>query len=155
MDDADWKLPWEGGCRCGATRVRVTKPPLVTMACHCAGCQRMTASAFSLNVALPADALEVIAGDPVLGGLKTEHRQYFCGSCLSWLFTRPAGADWLVNLRASALDNPGWAEPFIEVWTAEKLPWAATPARHSFETEPDPSLYEPLMAEYAAEGARP
>ncbi len=29
----DWKLPWEGGCRCGNVRLRVTAPPLLAMAC--------------------------------------------------------------------------------------------------------------------------
>ena len=30
----DWKLPWEGGCRCGEVRFRVTAPPLLSAACH-------------------------------------------------------------------------------------------------------------------------
>jgi len=31
MDD-DWKLPWEGGRRCGEVRFRVTTPPLLVNA---------------------------------------------------------------------------------------------------------------------------
>jgi hypothetical protein len=151
----DWKLPWDGGCRCGATRLRVTKPPLVTMACHCTGCQSMTGSAFSLSVALPSDGFEVTSGEPVLGGLRREHRHYFCPSCLTWMFTRPGGVEWLVNLRSTMLDDHHWVDAFIETWTSERLPWATTPARQSFETVPDESLFEPLMAAYAAEGARP
>ena len=34
----------EGGCRCGQVRFRIDGGPLITMACHCTGCQRMTAS---------------------------------------------------------------------------------------------------------------
>jgi hypothetical protein len=91
MDEtADWKLPWNGGCRCGETRIRVTKPPLFTLACHCTGYQRMTGSAFSLSIDLPSDGLELVSGDPVLGGLRKEHRHSFCRSCMSWMFTRPA-----------------------------------------------------------------
>ncbi|MBW4665756.1 MAG: hypothetical protein KME01_16440 [Chroococcus sp. CMT-3BRIN-NPC107] len=41
-----WNLPWEGSCRCGH-RIKVSVPPLLTMACHCTGCKRLTASAFS------------------------------------------------------------------------------------------------------------
>ena len=26
----DWKLPWEGGCRCGEVRFRVTSPPFLS-----------------------------------------------------------------------------------------------------------------------------
>jgi len=64
----EWSLPWEGGCRCGEVRIRVTRPPLLTGACHCAGCQRMSASAFSLTVTLPSDGFELVAGAPVPGG---------------------------------------------------------------------------------------
>ena len=85
----DWKLPWEGGCRCGEVRIRVTKPPILTGACHCTGCQKMTASAFSLTVTVPADGFEVTKGEPVLGGLRgpVSHHHH-CPQCLTWIFTR-------------------------------------------------------------------
>lgn len=152
----EWKLPWEGGCRCGEVRVRVTKPPLLTGACHCTGCQRMTASAFSLTLTLPADGFEVTQGEPVLGGLKGPvSHHYHCPACLSWVFTRAEGFDWFANLRATMLDDPLWFEPFVELFTAEKLPWAETGAPHSFEGNPDMDGWGRLMAAYAAEGARP
>ncbi len=152
----EWKLPWEGGCRCDELRVRVTKPPLLTGACHCTGCQKMTASAYSLTVTLPADGFEVTRGEPVLGGLKgpVSHHHH-CPQCLSWIFTRAKGFDGFVNLRASALDDHRWFEPFIELWTDEKLPWAATGAQHSFGTSPEMSQFQQLMEAYAAEGTRP
>lgn len=150
----EWKLPWNGGCRCGAVRVRVTKPPLLAAACHCSGCQSMSASAFSLSLAVPADGFEVIAGEPVLGGLNRD-MHHFCPACMTWLFTRPLGMDWFVNVRPSLLDDHRWFVPFIETWTSEKLPWATTPARHSFETVPELPAFEPLIAEYAEKGARP
>ena len=49
MPTSEW-TGGEGGCRCGRVRLRVEAPPLITMACHCTGCQRMSASAFSLTV---------------------------------------------------------------------------------------------------------
>jgi hypothetical protein len=150
----EWKLPWEGGCRCGETRFRLTKPPLLTMACHCTGCQRMSASAFSLSVAVPADAFELSRGKTVLGGLRRD-MHHFCPRCMSWMFTRPVGMDWFVNIRATMLDEHGWFVPFVETFTREKLPWAATPARHSYEGLPDMAEYEKLTRAYAAEGARP
>lgn len=151
---AEWKLPWDGGCRCGAVRIRVTGPPLLAAACHCSGCQRMSASAFSLSLAVPADGFEVIAGEPVLGGLNRD-MHHFCPACMTWMFTRPLGMDWFVNVRPSLLDDHGWFVPFIETWTSEKLPWATTPAKHSFETVPELPAFEPLIAEYAERGARP
>ena len=152
----DWNLPWEGGCRCGEVRIRVSAPPLVTMACHCTGCQRMTGSAFSLSVGLPSEGFAVTRGAPVIGGLHgTESHHYFCPRCMSWLFTRAEGFDWFVNLRATMLDDPGWFVPFIETWTREKLPWATTPAVHSYAGLPPEGDFPDLIAAFAAWAARP
>lgn len=148
-----WNLPMEGQCRCGAVRLKVTAPPLITMACHCTGCQRMSSSAYSLSVAIPAEGFSVIAGEPVIGGLHGATRHYFCRHCMSWMFTRPEGMDWFVNLRPTMLDDPSWFEPFIETYTSEKLPWARTPAVHSYETVPDLEEFPALLKEFAERNA--
>jgi hypothetical protein len=151
---SDWKLPCDGGCRCGRTRFRVTAPPLLASACHCSGCRSMTASAFSLSLSVPADGFAIIAGTPVPGGLhKDQH--YFCGECMSWMFTRIPGIDHIVNLRATLLDEHRWFEPYVEFFTAEKLPWATTPAKRSYEQAPEPAAFQDLIAAYQAEGTRP
>jgi len=152
---SDWKLPWDGGCRCGQTRFRVSAPPLLSAACHCSGCQRMSASAFSLSLAVPAEGFAVTAGEPVIGGLHGPTRHFFCPWCMSWLFTRPEGLDDIVNLRALLLDSHGWFVPFAEFWTQEGLPWANTPAVHSFATQPPLEAFAGLLEDYARRGARP
>ncbi|HEX2527843.1 MAG TPA: GFA family protein [Geminicoccus sp.] len=129
-------FPQDGGCRCGQVRIRISEPPLLAMACHCTGCQRMSASAYSLSAAIPRDGFTVTQGEPVIGGLHGAHRHYFCPHCKSWMFTRADGMDWFVNLRPTMLDNPGWFTPYVETWTSEKLPWATTPAVHSYEQLP-------------------
>jgi hypothetical protein len=150
----DWKLPWEGGCRCGRVRIRLTEPPLIATACHCTGCQRMTASAFSLTLTFTSPALRVIAGEPVLGGLHGPTRHYHCAHCKSWIFTRPEGMDDYVNVRAPMLDESRWISPFVEVWTREKFPWANTSATYSYETVPPIEEYGKLIQEYAQGGLR-
>ena len=144
-----WNLPWTGGCRCGQVRLRITTPPLLTMACHCTGCQRMTASAFSLSAAIASDGFAITKGEPVIGGLHGATRHYFCPHCLSWLFTLPERVDEFVNIRTTLLDNVPGLEPFIETCTREKLPWAVTPAVHSFEMFPAQKEYAGLVEEYA------
>ena len=148
----DWKLPWDGGCRCGKVRFRVSAEPLVTSACHCRGCQRMTASAFSLSIAVPAEGFAVTEGEPELGGLHGAQRHHFCGWCKSWLFTRTDEYDWFVNVRATALDDPAWFAPFVETFTAEKLAWAATPAVHSYPGLPEEADWPRLVEEFRAQG---
>lgn len=141
----DWKLPREGECRCGRVRIRVTKPPLLTMACHCTGCQKMSSSAFSLSAAIPADGFEVVAGEPVVGGLHGASKHMFCGWCMSWMFTRPEGLDWFVNVRPTMLEGAADFVPFIETWTSEALPFAQTGAVKSYEKLPAEEEYERLV----------
>ncbi|OHV84413.1 GFA family protein [Rhizobium sp. LCM 4573] len=143
-------LPMEGGCRCGQVRLRISAPPILTMACHCNGCQKMSASAYSCSAAIPSDGFEVIQGEPVIGGLHGEDlHHYHCPRCKSWLFTRPEGIDWFVNLRPTMLDDASWFSPFIETYTSEKLSWATTPAAHSYEKFPPFEDYEALVKEFA------
>ena len=142
----------EGGCRCGQVRFRVTEDPLLTMACHCTGCQRMTGSAFSLSAMYPAAGFEVTAGEPVVGGLHgAEAQHFFCPYCMSWLFTRPAQADWLVNVRATMFDEAADFTPYAETFTDEKLAWVTTPAKRSFPRFPEIAEYQGLVNDFMAE----
>jgi len=148
-------LPAEGGCRCGQLRFRLTKAPLLTSACHCTGCQKMSSSAYSLTIMAPADGFEVTRGEPVIGGLHgPQAHHHFCPHCMSWVFTRAEGMDWFVNVRATMLDDPSWFEPFMETFVGEGLPWARTPARHSFPVLPEPEGWRDLMSAYAEAAAK-
>lgn len=142
-------ISWEGGCRCGQVRFTVSLKPIITMACHCTGCQKMSSSAFSLSALVPADGFALTQGEPVIGGLHGEARHYFCPHCMSWLFTRPQGIDDLINLRATLLDDASGYVPFMETWTSEKLPWASTPAVRSFAQLPEPDEFPRLLQAYA------
>lgn len=144
----------EGGCRCGQVRFRVSAPPILTMACHCTGCQRMSASAFSLSAAIPNEGFAAIKGTPVIGGLHGATRHYFCPHCMSWMFTRPEGLDAFVNLRATMFDDTEWFVPFMETMTGEKLSWATTPAARSFDGFPPFDEYEGLIKAYAEWSAK-
>ena len=145
------KLPMEGGCRCGAVRVRVTQASLMTTACHCKGCQRMSSSAFSLTGIFLSDAFEITKGDPVLGGARgPDSHHFFCPQCLTWMFTRPEQLAHIVNVRPTMFDDATWFAPFMETHTKTKLPWAVTGAVHSFAEFPPLEAYEGLMKEFAA-----
>ena len=144
-------LPVDGGCRCGRVRIRISAAPTLTMACHCTGCQRMTGSAYALTAVVPSEGFEVTQGEPVIGGLHgPQAHHYHCPWCMSWVFTRAEGLDWFVNLRPTMLDDPRWTEPYIEIFTKEKLPWATTPAAHSYAEAPSWDDYRKLVDEYRA-----
>jgi hypothetical protein len=138
----------QGQCRCGAVRFAVNDDPLVTMACHCRGCQRMTGGAYSLSSLYAWSDFELTDGEPVLGGLKAETRHYFCPSCLSWMYTRPAGMDDYVNVRSTMLDDAPDHRPFMEAFHREALPGAETGAVKRFDTVPEPHQFGELVAGY-------
>ncbi|KFG71017.1 GFA family protein [Microvirga sp. BSC39] len=138
-----------GECRCGQVRFHVRGAPILTMACHCTGCQRMTSSAFSLSSLYASADVEVTQGEPVIGGLHGATRHFFCPHCMSWLFTRPEGLDEFVNVRATMLDNARDFTPFIETYTCEALPWARTQAVHSFEKFPPMERYAQLVEDFS------
>jgi hypothetical protein len=129
---------------------------MLTGACHCTGCQRMTGSAYSLTVTVPGGGFAVTQGEPVIGGLRGPvSHHYHCPDCLSWVFTRAEGMDWFVNVRATMLDDARWFEPYVELFTREKLPWAGTGARHSYAGSPEMAEFGTLMEAFAREGKRP
>ncbi len=142
--------PLKGTCRCGHTKFEISAAPLVTCACHCRGCQRMSSSAFSLTMIMPAPAFQVTEGTPVKGGAQgPDADHYFCPDCKTWMFTRIPGFDHIVNVRSTLLDDPCWSEPYLETMTSEKLPWVQTPAKRSYERFPEMDTFQGLMEEFA------
>lgn len=118
----------------------------------------MTASAFSLSFAVQSDRLEITRGKEVVvrgGEQENDDQQHrHCSFCKSWLFTEVPPNLGFVNVRTTMLDDPSGLEPFIETQTAEKLPWATTPAVHSFERFPPMDEYVSLVQAYAARSAK-
>jgi hypothetical protein len=123
--------------------------PLVTMACHCIGCQRMTGGAFSLSSLYPDDRFQILEGETVRGGLKTGPNHRFCASCMSWLYTVPDGFEGFANVRSSLFADAAEHRPYVEMWTREALPLAQSGAEVKYETVPDEAQFGDLMASYA------
>jgi len=141
-------LPAQGSCRCGEVQIQISAQPILTMACHCRGCQRMSASAFSLSAAIPTNGFEVLRGEPAIGGLRNpDLRHFFCPQCMSWMFTRFLPE--FVNVRVTMLNDASWFAPFIETRTSAKLPWVSTPAIHSYSGFPPMEEYTKLTAEFS------
>lgn len=139
-----------GTCRCGNVSFEAHCPPVMTSACHCLGCQKMSASAFSLTALFPSERFVVTQGYPVIGELHGPTRHFFCPDCMTWLFTRPPEVDEFVGVRSSLLENSHHYRPFIETWAQKKLPWVSTGALLSYDAFPEPQDYPALMAQFRA-----
>lgn len=145
-------LPSGGTCRCSTIRFELLAAPIMTVACHCRDCQRMTSSAFSLTAMVPAHGFKITKGEPVERSLPNSLRHhFFCPDCMTWLFTKMEGVDARINMRPTLCDDASWVKPFIETMTRDKLPWAATSAVHSFDGFPAPDEFQSLQARFASE----
>lgn len=144
------KPPFKGSCLCGSVQVGVTGPPLLTLACHCRDCQKLTASAYSLTTMFPFDSFSC-TGELIIGGLGSSGpAHYYCKSCLNFIYSQIGGADQRINLRTSVLNEAATFEPFVELMTDDKIPWASVPAVHSFAQYPETfEELQALMDEYS------
>jgi hypothetical protein len=111
----------------------------------------MSSSAFSLTALCPASGFIVTKGETVIGGLHgRDLPHFFCGHCMTWMFTRPAVLPDVVNVRPTMFDDHGWFAPFIETYAKKKLPWTQTGAVHSFAEFPPMEAFDLLVREYAS-----
>ena len=119
-------LPWEGGCQCGAVRLRVVAPPLTLYCCHCRECQRQSSSAFGMSMRLERGAVEVewssMAAHERDAGGPSAVVGHFCGRCgVRLIHARRGGPT--VNLKAGSLDDTSWLRPVGHIWTRRAQPW--------------------------------
>jgi hypothetical protein len=143
------KLPQTGGCLCGAVRYEITAPPLLAYTCHCTACQRLTGSAFSSAVVVPAEACR-FAGGEVRSFQRTADSgrtvtRWVCAECGTWICngakpgTAPPGT--FVAVRAGTLDETSWLRPTAHFWTRSAQPWVVLPeGGERFETQPADGL---------------
>ena len=122
----------EGGCACGAIRYKLTASPLIVHACHCRDCQRITGSAFVINIWIEKKFVEAGAAAPksfrLKGGSGKPHDVYFCETCGTCVWSRYHGAPGEpLFVRAGTLDNPDAVRPDVHIFTRSKLPWMVLP----------------------------
>jgi hypothetical protein len=122
----------EGGCVCGAVRYALLAEPMIVHACHCRDCQRVTGSAFVLNLWLERKHVASLGAEPKsilrTGGSGNEHELYFCGDCGAYVWSdyRIVPGKCLF-VRAGTLDEPSGVVPDVHIFTRTKLPWVRLP----------------------------
>ncbi len=143
-------FPMQGSCRCERVKLEIGAPPILTMICHCTGCQKMLSTAYSLTAKIPSDSFSITQGKPVIGGLHARSpKHYYCPHCMSCLFSRLEGQDNVVNVRMTIFEGLKPFAPFIELYASEKLPWVKTSAVHVYDKIPAPEELGGLLRGYA------
>lgn len=132
---------------CGTARYEITQTPIRVYTCHCTDCQRATASAFSIGVAVPGEAFRLTGKGlhPAPGGIadsgrvKTRWVCPDCGICLcggAEIGTEPPG--YVRIVRGGTLDDTTWLNPTAHFYTRSRQPWVILPEGAAiYETLPD------------------
>jgi len=123
----------EGGCACGKVRYKLIADPLIVNACHCRDCQRLTGSAFVVNIWIERRFVEAdhshLSSVVLTAGSGKPHEVFRCPDCGTALWSKyhAAPGDTLL-LRAGTLDRPETIKPDVHIFTRSKVPWFDLPA---------------------------
>ncbi|MGO1057227.1 GFA family protein [Crossiella sp. CA198] len=116
-----------GHCLCGAISYRFRAAPGPVILCHCEHCQRHSGAAFSVNVLVPRDSLDITGTPRTYRTVGTENGnqrdRLFCGDCGTPIFTILHERPELVIVKAGTLDDPSGLEPAAEVWWRRAQDW--------------------------------
>jgi hypothetical protein len=120
-------LPLTGGCPCGAIRYKIASFPLLLYTCNCTNCQRISGSAFALNMPVLARDFHLEQGEPK-GWHHTSPTgvaviSWFCAECGGRLYGDRAGRAEIINLRAGTLDGTTWLVPVMHMFIKSAQPW--------------------------------
>ena len=124
-------FPVEGGCACGAARYRLTAPPAFVYTCHCTDCQTLSTSAFTLNMPIRKETLELTQGE-LMTWTRTadsgnQSGQHVCATCGVRLYSTPFSRPDIYTLRAGTLDDTTWLRPVAAIWMKSALAWSVMP----------------------------
>lgn len=123
----------EGGCACGHVRFRMTSAPIIVHGCHCRFCQRMTGSAFAVNIMIETDRLEMTSEGraemvPTPSALPEGQTFLRCPKCRCALWSHHSQlGETIALVNAGALDHAEVFPPDVHCYTASKHPWIGLP----------------------------
>jgi hypothetical protein len=112
--------------------------PMVVHACHCRDCQRLTGSAFAVNLWIEESQVERLGAEPRVyatkGGSGRAHEVFSCPTCATQVWSRYHGSGRTLFVRGGTLEQPDSVTPDIHIFTRSKLPWVQLPTgARSFE----------------------
>jgi hypothetical protein len=117
---------FSGGCLCGAVRYECNAEPMGMAICHCTHCQKVSGSAFSVNIVVPAPSVtwqgqSASYADTGESGKPLSRK--FCRNCGSSLATETEALPGAIIIKAGTLDDKSWLKPNYHLWTRSAQPW--------------------------------
>ena len=130
----------EGGCLCGAIRLRASGPAARMTVCHCTDCQKVSGGAPSYLWGASAENFAVTKGEPasftVTGASGKPVTRFFCRDCGAPLHSIPEVYEGVVYVKLGAFDAPPDFVPQASVWTRSAPAWHVVADGPAFETVP-------------------
>ncbi|WP_102958341.1 GFA family protein [Mangrovicella endophytica] len=130
----------EGGCACGAVRLRARGAIVAMPQCWCTECQKETGGGPTNSVVLPDDSVELLSGDVGIfrrrsdAGNEVSHR--FCRICANVLTAEVEGAAYTA-VRIGAFDDTSFFAPQMILFRTSAPAWAHFPdGCQQFDTQP-------------------
>jgi hypothetical protein len=146
-------LPLTGGCSCGAIRYEVASFPLLLYTCNCTDCQRISGSAFALNMPVATSGFRITQGAPKgwrrASPTGADVTSWFCGDCGARLYGERQGRPDTMNLRAGTLDDTTWLTPVAHMFLRSAQSWVH-PADSAECFDIGPSDFRPLAERWRA-----
>ena len=88
------KIPFTGGCACGAIRYECSAEPIMMFKCHCRDCQQATGGGLVAGLLVPASAFRLTKGQ-----LRYHFTPSMAGGNTSVAFVRNAARELPAGIR--------------------------------------------------------
>ncbi len=132
----------DGSCHCTYLSYEAEVNPADVLICHCADCQTLSGSAFSVIVAVQKADFKFISGDPSFYVKTAEsgnrRTQAFCSRCATRIYSGPAdGKSDFFGLRVGTIRQRDVLIPKEQIWRRSAQVWVDNVAaiEPSSETE--------------------
>ena len=116
-----------GSCHCEQIRYEADVDPASASICHCTDCQKLSATAYRVNIKAVDGTLNILQGEPKtyvkIGSSGARRAQMFCPNCSSQLFVTDADHPGDYRLRVGCLDERAELAPKLQIWFRSALPW--------------------------------
>ncbi|RVX73845.1 hypothetical protein B0A52_02735 [Exophiala mesophila] len=126
--------PMTGGCYCGLITYTLTASPIFVNCCHCRNCQKLSGSAFAINIMVEAANVRVTSDTQPREIHDQDSKDSEAARCprdkcgtLLWA-THPHLTNKIIFLRAGTLDQNDEIVPDAHFFLRSKHPWVTVPA---------------------------
>lgn len=114
---------FEGGCFCGAMRVRVSGLPQAVLYCHCADCRKWSGAPVTAFVGYSTQQVRMLGEEPEVYASSPGVERSFCGRCGTSFSYEDERLPGEIFLSVGIFDEPEKFEPQSHSWFSSRLSW--------------------------------